>query len=110
MNWSGDFTPTVASACSVFSSSHPVAEWSCGIARMKDRYALTACDIHEQAIAFQAGVLGVEAILSRTDPEALILAGDFDVASHCRSFRMLLLVHGADRGEACRAPWLTMVC
>jgi SAM-dependent methyltransferase len=50
------------------------------IARMKDRYASTACDIHEQAVVFREGVLGVEAILSRTDPEALILTGDFDVA------------------------------
>jgi SAM-dependent methyltransferase len=49
------------------------------LGRMKERYALTACDIHEQAIEFLRTEIGVEAVLSRTDPDDLVLPGNFDV-------------------------------
>jgi SAM-dependent methyltransferase len=49
------------------------------LGRMKERYAFTACDIHEQAIEFLRTEIGVEAVISRTDPDDLALSGDFDV-------------------------------
>ena len=47
--------------------------------RMKERYALTACDIHEQAIEFLQTAIEVDAVLSRTDPDDLSLPESFDV-------------------------------
>ncbi len=47
--------------------------------RMKERYALTACDIHEQAIEFLQTAIEVDAVLSRTDPDDLSLPQSFDV-------------------------------
>jgi SAM-dependent methyltransferase len=62
------------------------------LGRMKDRYALTACDIHEQAIAFLRTEIGVEAILSRTDPDDVTFPGTFDAI-----FALSFFSHVPDR-------------
>jgi SAM-dependent methyltransferase len=49
------------------------------IARMTDRYELTACDIHDQAIRFLKEELHIDALGSRTDPDELELPSHFDV-------------------------------
>ena len=49
------------------------------LARLRDRYDLTACDIHPQAISFLQQRLGVPAILSRSSPADFTTERAFDV-------------------------------
>lgn len=61
-------------------------EFACGygmvsrhLALMKDRYDLTSCDIRDEAVEFLRNEIGVEGILSETNPDDLAITTKFDV-------------------------------
>lgn len=47
--------------------------------KLTDTYAVTACDIHPEAVAFIGKTIGVDAVLSHRVPEKFAVAGQFDV-------------------------------
>jgi hypothetical protein len=60
--------------------------------KMSERYELLACDIHEQAVAFLRERLGVEAVLSHSDPHAFDAGSKFDIV-----FALSFFSHVPDR-------------
>jgi hypothetical protein len=62
------------------------------LSKMQDKYALTACDIHDRAIEFLRDRLGVDAVPSRARPSEFALGQTFDVV-----FALSFFSHMPDR-------------